>query len=143
VTELPLLMIAQGRKPRPRRAPVIRPKEHVLHFAVAKLLGDHCRAEWRWTHIPSGELRDKRTAGKLKQMGVKPGWPDFILVPPIGQLHCLELKRLGETLSDEQETFRLWCDRYRVPHVVAYSIDEVLVAFAAWECLRIKIGGAS
>ncbi len=143
MTAPPLLMLCEGRKPRLRRAPTVRPKEHVLHFAVAKLLRDHCRKDWQWTHIASGELRDKRTAGKLRNMGLQRGWHDFVLVHPIWQLHCLELKRVGETLSDEQETFREWCITHGVPHVVAYSIDEVLVAFAEWDCLRIKIGSAA
>jgi VRR-NUC domain len=139
----PLLALAAGKKVRPRRAPVIRPKELVLHMAVAKLLREHCLPEWQWCHIPNGELRDKRTAGKLKQMGTKPGWPDFVLIPPAGQLHCLELKRIGETLSDDQEDFRDWCIRHGVPHVVAFTIDEVLTSFDQWGCLRIRTGGAT
>jgi AAA domain len=85
----PLLVLAEGRKPRPRKAPSFRPKEIALHMAVAKVLREHCLPEWLWTHIPAGEILDKRTAGKLKQMGTKPGWPDFVLIPPSGQLHCL------------------------------------------------------
>ncbi len=139
----PLLMIAEGRKPRLRKAPTSRPKEHVLHFATAKLLRERCREDWQFTHIPSGELRDPRTAAKLKQMGLQRGFPDFVLISPRGLLHALELKRIGETLTDEQDVFRLWCVRYGVPHVVAYSIDEVLVAFRVWDCLSIKIGGAA
>jgi hypothetical protein len=38
-------------------------------------------------------------------MGAKAGWPDFILVPPTRQLHCLELKRLGEALSEPARGF--------------------------------------
>jgi hypothetical protein len=137
----PLLALAAGKKARPRRAPVIRPKELVLHMAIAKLLREHCLPEWQWCHIPNGELRDKRTPGKLKQMGTKPGWPDFILVPPVGQLHCLELKRIGETLSDAQENFQFWCIRHSVPHSVAFTFDEALAVLDTWGCLRIKIGG--
>jgi hypothetical protein len=139
----PLLMLAEGRKPKARKATVIRPKELVLHMAVAKLLREHCLPLWQWTHVPNGEVRDIRTAVKLKRMGTKPGWPDFILCPPAGQLHCLELKRIGETLSDDQEDFRDWCIRHGVPHVVAFTIDEVLTAFDQWGCLRIRIGGAT
>ncbi|WOJ89894.1 hypothetical protein RZS28_00840 [Methylocapsa polymorpha] len=135
----PLLLIGEGRKPRLRRAPTPRPKELSLHMSVAKLLRDHARPEWQWCHVPNGELRDKRTAAKLKNMGAKAGWPDFILVPPIGQLHCLELKRIGEDLSDAQDDFRMWCIRSGVPHVVAYSLDEVLIAFDVWGCLSIEI----
>lgn len=139
MTTPPLLMLAEGRHPRPRKGPLERPKELVLHMAVAKLLRAHARSDWQWTHIGSGELRDARTAGKLKQMGLKPGWPDFVLVPPYGQLHCLELKRVGEDLTGEQEAFRLWCIANGVPHVVAYSIEDVLTAFDHWGCLTIKI----
>jgi hypothetical protein len=103
----PLLQLAAGRKARPRRASPVRPLEVVLHMAVAKILRDHCRPDSQWTHIAHGEARDIRTAAKLKQMGVRRGWPDFVLVPPTGQLHCLELKRTGEKLSD-QKAFHLW-----------------------------------
>lgn len=67
-------------------------------MAVAKILRDHALPEWQWTHIAHGEVRDIRTAAKLKAMGVRKGWPDFILVPPSGQLRCIELKRIGEKL---------------------------------------------
>ena len=93
----PLLQLAAGRKARPRRAPLIRPPEVVLHMTVAKLLRDHCRPDWQWTHIAHGEARDVRTATKLKQMGVRRGWPDFILAPPAGQLHCLERHVIKDT----------------------------------------------
>lgn len=135
----PLIMIAQGRKPRLRKAPRARPKELVLHMAVAKVLRDHARPEWQWCHIPAGEVRDIRTATKLRQMGTKPGWPDFVLIPPTGQVHCLELKRQGEGLSDAQEDFRLWYVHHGVPHVVAFTLDQALVAFDHWGCLTIKI----
>jgi hypothetical protein len=138
----PLLAICEGTKARPRKAPVMRPREIKLHMDVAKVLREHALPEWQWCHIPNGELRDKHTAGKLKQMGVKPGWPDFILAPPSGQLHCLELKRYGETLSEVQETFQLWCIRHNVPHSVADSLDQALAVFDHWGCLRLKIGGA-
>jgi hypothetical protein len=86
------------------------------------------------------EARDIRTAAKLKSMGLRRGWPDFVLVPPTGQLHALELKRQGEAPSDEQADFRSWCIRHGVPHVVARTLDEVLTAFDAWGCLATKIG---
>jgi hypothetical protein len=142
MSDPPLLMLAQGRKPRPREAPASRPKEITLHMAAAKVLRDHCLSDWQWTHVGAGELRDIRTAGKLKATGVRRGWPDFVLVPPIGRLHCLELKRQGEELSEDQENFQIWCVRHGTPYVVARNLDQVLVAFDVWGCLRIQIGGA-
>lgn len=135
----PLLQLAAGRKVRPARAPAVRPKEISLHMAVAKLLRDHCLTDWQHFHVPNGEIRDNRAAAKLKAMGVRRGIPDFILVPPTGQLHCLELKRLGCKLTEEQAGFRLFCIKYGIPYVVASSIDEVLIAFGEWRCTRLEI----
>jgi hypothetical protein len=96
----PLLALAQGRAIRPRKGPLVRAKE-----LLASLLKRQARPDWRWTHFPAGEARDKRQAAKLKAMGLRPGWPDFLLLPPSGLLHCLELKRQDEDLSDEQGEF--------------------------------------
>jgi hypothetical protein len=138
----PLLLLAVGRNVRPRKATTIRPKESILHFAVAKLLREHCLETWQWFHIPNGELRDKRTAGKLKQMGLKAGLPDIALIGPTGIFHALELKRQGEDLSDAQENFQLWCIRHNVSHSVAYTFDHALAALGGWGCLRIRLSGA-
>ncbi len=135
----PLIALAEGRKVRPRKTTVARPKEIVLHFAVAKVLRQYCRPDWQWTHIGHGEVRDIRTAAKLKHMGLKRGWPDFVLVPPFGQLHALELKRRGEKLSEDQEEFRLWCIKHGVPYSIAWTFDEALAALNSWGCLTIRL----
>jgi hypothetical protein len=69
MTTPPLLMIAEGRRPRLRKAASARPSEIQLHMRVAALLRRRCRSDWQWTHPANGELRDKHTAAKLKQMG--------------------------------------------------------------------------
>ena len=137
----PLLQIAHGRRPRPRKAAVPRPKELALHLAVADVLRRFARADWRWSHFPSGEHRDVRTAAKLKAMGVQRGWPDFTLFDPTGRLHALELKRKGETLTDDQEDFQTWCIARGVPHSVSRSVDEAMMVLDAWGVLHVKIGG--
>jgi hypothetical protein len=133
-------MIAEGRSPRLRKALLTRPKELELHKDVAALLRKQARPDWRWTYIPTGERRDLRTAVKLKQMGTMPGWPDLILVAPGGRLHCLELKRRGETLSDAQEAFRAWCICSGVPHVVADTMADVMIALRAWGVIADEAG---
>ncbi|CAJ0885228.1 hypothetical protein AMST5_03596 [freshwater sediment metagenome] len=132
----PLLLLAEGRRPRARKVTWARPKEIHLHMDVARLLRTHCRSDWQWTHIGHGEARDKRTAAKLKHMGLRAGWPDFVLVPPTGQFHALELKRPGEILSPAQDAFKLCAVRHGVPYVVAYQVSDVLTAFSAWRCLN-------
>ena len=56
--------------------------EYKLHCMVALVLEQHCLPTWRYSHLPFGELRAASTSGRLKAMGVQPGWPDFILVGP-------------------------------------------------------------
>jgi hypothetical protein len=139
---LPLLMIAEGRKPRPRKAPVARPKECALQCAVADLLRRHALPEWQWTHFPAGEWRGVVTGARLKRFGLQRGWPDLQLLSPLGKFHGLELKRLGETLTEDQEAFQVWSVANGVPYSVCRTIDEALAVLDFWSCLRIKIGGA-
>lgn len=138
MTDAPLLMIAEGRKPRPRSTPAVRDKEIVLHIRVAGLLRAHGLPGWRWTHIPAGELRDARTASKLKAMGLNPGWPDFLLVSPTGKAHFLEVKRVGGKLSEDQRAFKAWAAAHGVAHVVADTFATAFDALKLWKVL----GGA-
>lgn len=137
----PLLQLAAGRKVRARRAPILRPRESKLHAAVAKLLTDHCLDGWEWTHI-NRKAKDAREGAILKIMGANPDWPDFILVSPYGSVRYLETKRLGETLTEGQEAFRMRAVARGIPHVVAWTMDQVLAALDSWGCLRIRINAA-
>jgi hypothetical protein len=134
----PLLMLAEGRKPRARREKIPAAKEIKLHVQVAELLRAHCLPDWRWRHI-SGKAKDAREGAILKKMGASAGWPDFILISPLGISHFLELKRRGEKPSEAQEDFRKWCLWEGIPHVIARTVDEVLAVLDSWDCLRIKI----
>lgn len=139
----PLLMLAQGRRPRARKQAMPRPREIALHMDVAGLLRRFSRPDWRWGHYPAGEHRDVRTAAKLKAMGTQAGWPDLILFSPNGRLHALELKRQGERLSEDQERFASWCAAHSVPHAIARTLDEAIKILSGWNALRLKIGGVS
>jgi hypothetical protein len=149
----PLLAAMSGAKPRARRERIPVPKEIKLQFWVAKLLRDHCLPGWKWTHFPAGEerpseqrwshgklVRYSRTATKLKQMGLQPGWPDILMFSPFvsHQIHGLECKRLGEDLTPDQEEWRDWCLAHGGKHAVAWTEDDVLRAFDNWGCLRVK-----
>ena len=133
----PLLVAMAGRKPRLRKAQVPIAKEDALHIPVANLLRAHAKPDWRWTHVAHGGMElPPRTAAKLKAMGLRPGWPDFILISPMCKFHCLELKSLKGRLSDDQKDFRDWCDKHGTPYVVCRTIDEVLTIFGEWECIE-------
>jgi hypothetical protein len=136
----PLLVAMAGGKPRARRERIPVPKESKLHKDVADLLRDHCVPDWRWRFIDT-RAGSARAGAIAKRMGANPGWPDFILLSPDSGAHFLELKRVGEEIEEgsPQSRFRDWCIAYCVPHVVAWTIDQVLFELDRWGCLRIQI----
>jgi hypothetical protein len=137
IIQPPLLALAEGRKVRPRREPAPKPLEIILHVTIADLLRQHALPDWDWTHI-NRKAKDAREGKILKTMGVNPHWPDFMLVSPNGLVRFLELKRIGEPLSDGQDAFRVRCIQRGIPYVVARTLDDALGAFDDWGCLRIK-----
>ena len=62
-------------------------------------------------NVKVAAVRTASYEGKLKRMGVKPGWPDFIFVGPRQRMFFLELKRRGcdhdAVASDETDSFDL------------------------------------
>lgn len=136
----PLLAMMEGRKPRARREVIPAPRESKLHSDVANLLRDHCLPEWRWTHI-NRKCKDAREGKIMKDMGVNPGWPDFLLISPFNDrnIHGLELKRSAkDILSKEQYDWQCWCLLHGGRYAVAWTIDQVLTSLESWGCLRIK-----
>lgn len=85
-----------------------------------------------YTHFPAGELRDARTAGKLKSMGLKPGWPDFQFILPNGQFAGLELKASGGKFTDGQIEVRDKLLNLRCGYCTARSMEEVEEILSGW-----------
>lgn len=113
-------------------------------FAVQCMVADTLRRfgarDWRWSHLPFGEYRTDATAGRLKRMGVMPGWPDFLLLSPAGTPYFLELKRdkLGR-LNDDQQDFADWCQAHGVAHAVRARFGDIVDQLQAWDALRARI----
>ena len=119
---------------RPRKLPPA--PEFSLHVMIADVLDRWVSPGWRFTHFPAGELRDKITAARLKRMGVKSGWPDFILLSPVGLAHFLELKRRGEHLSDNQSDFADWCAAHNYPFACCDDFSAALAVLKGWGAVR-------
>jgi hypothetical protein len=113
--------------------------EFSLHVMIADVLARWRTPGWRSTHMPLGEYRPIATAGKLKRMGVTPGWPDFILLSPDKGAHFLELKRHGEKLSEEQREFEDYCETHHYPHAVVDCFDDAVLVLKTWGALRITV----
>lgn len=113
--------------------------EFRLACAFADTLKRFAKPDWRWSHFPAGEFRETVTGERLKRMGLKPGWPDYIFVSPDGRAHFLELKRRSGTLTPAQEQFRDWCKACDVPWRMANSYDKAIAAVTAWGVLRLEV----
>jgi hypothetical protein len=114
----------------------LEPKEHLLQISLVDRLNWQCRKDVVYFHCPNGELRDKRTAAKLKAMGVRPGvadlifiWGELVAVPNLmilPRVLFLELKRRGEKQSPVQQLFEAECKRVGCDYAVADNIDDAV-----------------
>lgn len=113
--------------------------EFHLQCMVANTLRRWCTPGWLWTHIGHGGLRSKATAGQLHRAGLRPGWPDLILLSPEGRPHFLELKRRGCRLSEAQQCFASWCHEHGVCFHHHDEFKDVIATLRAWGAVRIRI----
>lgn len=135
LNQLALPLTRKGRKL--ARPPA--PKEHVIHIAVVGHLLARGDPRWFWFHPANGEKRDKRTAAKLKAMGVMPGTPDLVFFAPDGTFRCLELKRRGRTLSPDQKAFLANAAANGWLCAWTSDLDEALRILEGWGALRSNI----
>lgn len=126
------------------------PLEYEIQIALVdflKLVLRDDRIDW-W-HTSNGELRDIKTASKLKAMGVRPGVADlfFTWAEPVSVVAepsvqkfprnlFLELKRRGLKLSPEQEQFRDSVTAKGSYYEVADSIDEAVEILKRYGVLK-------
>ncbi|NVO13832.1 MAG: VRR-NUC domain-containing protein [Rhodoplanes sp.] len=75
--------------------------EFQIQRAVCIFLTKHARPDVVWWHTPNGGLRGAEEAKRFKQMGVRAGVPDLLLLRQ-GRLYGLELKQPGGHLSPSQ-----------------------------------------
>ena len=112
------------------------------HIAVADVLRRFARDDVIWFHPANGEHRDKRTAAKLRAMGVQPGAPDFVIVIG-GRVHLLEMKRPGgEKPSKAQRDFLFRAVAAGCETAVAFGIDAALDRLNLWGALRVRVSPA-
>ena len=127
---------------RTKASKLLPAKEIEEHIKVAQLLRMTLVPGWMWFHCPNGEVRDKRTAAKLKAMGVRPGVSDFILIaPPNGCVHCLELKRGGLKPTPEQLDFLHEVKAAGGRANWANSFDGAVQILKQWGAIRVTVAG--
>jgi hypothetical protein len=121
--------------PKPPRLPKAPPiSEITIHYGVAALLNLTLPSRILWTHFPAGEVRSARTGAKLRRMGLKPGWPDFILLDTeTGYMYCLEVKTRVGALSAPQKAWKAQFDRSPTSrYAVVRSTEEAKQVIDEW-----------
>ena len=109
----------------PSRRSTRRMTEYQLQCAVADFLAWALPDNILFTHLPMGGKRDKATAGKLKAMGVNPGWPDFEILIPDGVTIRIEMKGEKGKLSPAQRAFHQRAKALGHLCYIAWSVEHV------------------
>jgi hypothetical protein len=115
--------------------------EAEIHIAIADLLRRAASPGVSWFHPANGELRDIRTAARLKKMGVRPGIPDLMITIG-GRMHGLELKTAKGRTSPAQIAMH---DEMRASGVVieiAHGIQAAVDCLKRWGAIRLATSPA-
>lgn len=107
-----------------------RHPEEALQRSIAEYLDLCLPPEILWTASMVGVSLNRVTRGRMRGMGVRPGWPDLQFLFPDGVTRYIELKA-GAGLSTEQRRFRdvacpqgVWA--------LCRSLDDVKAALRGW-----------
>jgi hypothetical protein len=134
-------------RPRPFRLTPPEPDEDALHASVAAVLNLLLLPPAQWTHFPAGGYGlSPAASARLWRLGLKPGWPDILLVHD-GRLFGIELKTRTGRLSKSrtvrtrsgslrqitgQREMLEGLERAGVRTAVCRSVDAVLAQLRAW-----------
>ncbi len=131
-----------------RRVKAPEPSELQIHIALVEYCRRMLNPNVLWFHVPNGEMRNKRTAAKLKAMGVRPGVADLVFIRRAPwSLDCLpevlflELKRRGMKQSDSQRAFEPDAKACGAQYHVADSVDAAIgiLEHGGWVMQREKV----
>jgi len=98
--------------------------EFRLSCVVADYLARALPTRALFSHFPAGEKRSAVTGSRLKRMGLKRGWPDYLVILD-GKTFGIELKAGKGKLSDVQLAVADAFVANGAPWVCARSTQEV------------------
>jgi hypothetical protein len=113
-----------------------RPSELEITRSVAQILDQFALPGWLHTHFPAGEKRSAATGERLKSMGLKPGFPDFLLIGPDGKHYWLEIKRHDGVLSPAQRVLMTAMVARGIPYAIARSPEDGLFILNRWGVIK-------
>jgi hypothetical protein len=148
-----------------RQSAVAPDKEVAMQIQLVSMLRWCLKPTVIMRHVPNGELRDKRTAAKLKAMGVLPGSADLeffyssresgteppdqsngesqstpvVAAPHFFRALFLELKLPGKTATDQQVEFGLAMRLLGAEYAVVRSIDDAIAELGTRGLIRTDV----
>lgn len=103
-------------------------------FRLACVVADYlarCVPDLPITHVPLGEQREAVTGARLKRMGARRGWPDYVAaVSPTGRLLALELKAESGRQSPEQRAVQAALEAAGARYAIIRSLDDLRAVLA-------------
>lgn len=128
------LSLFKGKRQRGIAPPPAR--EFALHCMVADVLKRFLMPQWRYTHLPMGELRDSVTASRLKRMGVTRGWPDLMFISATGEVCFMELKRRGNHLTEDQDAIATFLINADLRYNCVDNFQDAITVLKVWGVVR-------
>jgi len=105
--------------------------------ALAMTIDYLIRPQWKYSHLPFGESRSAITGARLKRLGTKRGWPDYIFIGPHGSTFWMEVKRdkLGR-LSEAQLEFAAHAKASGHDYACVTSYEQAIEALVSRNIIR-------
>jgi hypothetical protein len=112
------------------------PSELQIQIALVDRLRLLAHRDVLWWHTPNGELRDARTAAKLKAMGTLAGVPDLTFIAPGPRVVFLEVKARGRLATPEQLAFAQRAETAGCVWECVDTVDEAVTVLETYGILR-------
>lgn len=100
-----------------------------------KLLNAYGRDDIEWHHCPNGEQRSKKTAMRLKSLGVKPGVADMPFLID-GHAFAVEIKTETGVQSKDQKDYQERFTRAGGTYHVARGLNEAIIVLTIINAFR-------
>lgn len=106
-----------------------------VHLAVVGHLRMRANRGVLFLHYPAGEVREERTAAKLKAMGTRAGVPDLLLTID-GRPYGLEIKTIDGRLSATQREMQREMQDAGWIIATAHGVDSAVAILMAWGAIK-------